>query len=319
MTATTLTDRYIDAAIRSVPEKQRVDLSAELRERIADEIDARRDAGEAPDAAEVAVLTGLGDPDKLAAAYTDRPLQLIGPRYYLAWWRLLKLLWAIVPACAAFGVALGQTLAGAGIGEIIGSTVAVVLAVIVHLGFWVTLVFFIVERSTGGADVGFVGEWSVDRLPEPKERGAELSDLVASLILLALAAGAVLWDHFVGVVYAAGQGWLPFLSPDLWPWWITGLFAVLVLEAAIAVTVYARGRWTWMLAVVNLALNAVITVPAIWLLAEGRLLNPQFFPTLIGDGAAEVQTIVSVIFGFGIVGIAVWDTIDAFLKARRAA
>ena len=58
------------------------------------------------------MLTELGDPDKLAAGYTDRPLYLIGPRYYLDWWRLLKLLLWIVPACAAFGVALGQTLAG---------------------------------------------------------------------------------------------------------------------------------------------------------------------------------------------------------------
>ena len=63
-------------------------------------------------AAERAVLTDLGDPDKLAAGYTDRPLHLIGPRYYLDWWRLLKLLLWIVLPCAAFGVALGQTLAG---------------------------------------------------------------------------------------------------------------------------------------------------------------------------------------------------------------
>ena len=37
---------------------------------------------------------------------------------------------------------------------------------------------------------------------------------------LAIAAGAILWDHFVGVVYSAPEGWMPFLSPALWPWWI---------------------------------------------------------------------------------------------------
>ena len=44
----TLTDRYVDAAMRTVPEKQRPDLSAELRASIDDQIDARVDAGEAP-------------------------------------------------------------------------------------------------------------------------------------------------------------------------------------------------------------------------------------------------------------------------------
>ena len=66
--------------MRTVPEKQRADLSAELRASIDDQIDARVDDGEAPEAAERAVLTDLGDPDKLAAGYTDRPLHLIGPR-----------------------------------------------------------------------------------------------------------------------------------------------------------------------------------------------------------------------------------------------
>ncbi len=65
--------------MRTVPEKQRADLSAELRASIADQIDARVESGESRDAAERAVLIELGDPDALAAGYTDRPLHLIGP------------------------------------------------------------------------------------------------------------------------------------------------------------------------------------------------------------------------------------------------
>ena len=40
MTSTTLTDRYVWAATRSVPEGQRTDLERELRERIGDATDA---------------------------------------------------------------------------------------------------------------------------------------------------------------------------------------------------------------------------------------------------------------------------------------
>lgn len=317
-TTTTLTDRYVDAAMRTVPEKQRDDLGAELRASIDDQVDARVDAGEPHDAAERAVLTDLGDPDMLAAQYTDRPLWLIGPRYYLTWWRLTTLLWAIVPACAAFGVALGQTLAGSSFGEIVGSVCSVALSVVVHIGFWTTLVFFIVERSgrTGGTDI--VKTWSPDDLPELRQRGAGLSDLVASLIFLALAAGAILWDHFIGFGYTP-EGWVPFLAPELWPWWIGALFVLMVLEALLAISVYAKGRWDIGTATVNLILNVVIAGGALWLLSQQRLINPDFFPALLpADSAQTVYPIVTTVFGFGIAAIAVWDSVDGFVKARRS-
>src|SRR5690606_3396276 len=99
------------------------DVRTELEASIGDAVEARVEQGEPRDDAERAVLTDLGDPAALAAGYADRPLWLIGPRYYLTWWRLLKLLLWIVPACVAVAVALGLTISGAPAGEIIGQTV----------------------------------------------------------------------------------------------------------------------------------------------------------------------------------------------------
>ena len=78
---TTLTDRYVWGVLRAVPETQRPDLEPEIRALIADALEARSavDAGEVPAAAERAVLAELGDPEVLAARYTDRSLFLIGP------------------------------------------------------------------------------------------------------------------------------------------------------------------------------------------------------------------------------------------------
>jgi len=320
----TLTDRYIDAAMRTVPEKQRPDLSAELRASIGDQIDARTDAGEPHESAERAVLTDLGDPDKLAAGYTDRPLHLIGPRYFLEWWRLLKLLLWIVPVCAAFGIALGQTLAGASFGEVVGTTIAGIIGVIVHVFFWVTLVFAILERSpvesgrnssAKSKDAPWPPPWSLDRLPEPRQSGAGLADTVASLVFLGLGAVVILWDLLIGFVPGTD---LSFLHPGLWPWWIAGLFVIMALEAVLALLVYAAGRWTFALAVANAVLAVVVAVPALWLLAQGRLLNAEFFTTLVPKDAAEVNQIMAILAGFGIAIIALWDIIDGFLKARRA-
>lgn len=314
-TTVSLTDRYVDAAMRTVPEKQRPDLAAELRTSIADQVDARVAAGEDPATAERAVLTELGDPEILAAGYTERPLHLIGPRYFLDWWRLLKLLLAIVLPFTALGVALAQTLGGAGFGEVVGSVVVTLLQVTVNLGFWTVLVFAIVERTVARrTDMGF-SEWTVESLPEPRERGAGFGDMVANLIFLALAAGALLWDRFIGFV--PSEPGLSFFDPDLWPWWFLGLFGLMVLEAALTIVVYLVGRWTVPLAVVNLVLNVAFALPAVWLLFQGSLLNPDFFPAILGADGESIAGILRVITGFAIVAIAGWDTVDAFLKAHR--
>ncbi len=314
---TTLTERYVAAAMRSVPEKQRPDLAAELRASIDDQVEARVAAGEPLAPAERAVLTELGDPDALAAGYIDRPLHLIGPKYYLAWWRLTKLLWAIVPACAAFGVALGQVLAGAAPGAIVGSVAGVVVSVIVHVGFWTTLVFAIIERTPAASGAG-IGPWTPDLLPEPKDRGATLSDLLGAIVLVLGLAGAVVWDRFFGFVYVAGDGWSPFLAPALWPGWAVAFFLLLGATGALAFVVYGQGRWTLATATVNLVLDAVLVAGVLWLIAQQQLIAPDVFPLLLPDDGERVQGIVSAVIGFAVVGVAVWDAIDAFLKAGRS-
>ncbi|GAA3911596.1 HAAS signaling domain-containing protein [Microbacterium invictum] len=313
MTAT-LTDRYIDAVIRSLPESQRADVAAELRASIADQIDDRGADGQPAGAFEREVLTALGDPDALAAGYADRTLQLIGPRYYLDWLRLVKLLLWIVPPAAAFGVALGQALSGEAPGTIIGTTIGITITVAVHTVFWTTLVFALVERSSGN-DAAPLTTWSLDKLPEPRQSGATFVDMVAAIIMLLIGAAAVLWDHFLGFVPGMH---LSFLNQDLWPWWIAGLFVVMAMEAALAIAVFLKGRWTMPLAVLNTVLAVAVAVPALWLLFQGQLLNPEFFPTLVTDGEGpKVQQIVTIVTGFVIAGVSVWDIIDGFLKARR--
>lgn len=316
---TTLTDRYVDAAMRTVPEKQRDDLAAELRTSIDDQVEARIEQGETRDAAERAVLTDLGDPEKLAADYTDRPLYLIGPRYYLEWWRLLKLLLWIVLPTAGVGVALARTLTGSDIGEVIGGTVVTLMTVALHVVFWTTLIFVIVERGWDRGRSKPIMEWDVDQLPEPRPQGVGFADMVGTLVFLAIAAGALIWDQVIG--FAPTHPGVPFLSPGLWPWWIAGLFVLMALEAALAVTVYLRRGWTWTLAVINAVIALAVAVPALVLLAQGRLVNAEFFPTVLAGGGqpgANVTAILDVVVGFLIFGIAVWDIVDVFVKTRRS-
>lgn len=311
----TLTDRYIDTVVRTIPERQREDVARELRASIADQLDARVEAGEDEHAAERQVLIELGDPDRLAAGYADRPLHLIGPRYYLDWKRLLVLLLWIVPICAAAGVALGQVLSGATVGGVIGAIVPVVITVIVHVCFWVTLVFFILERT--GHETMDPEPWTPDRLPEPRTSGARLSDLIGGVVWIVLLAAAIVWDLTRGFVLVDGT-WTSFLNPALWPGWAIVLLAMMLAELVIVALAYRRGRWTVALAIANTVLAVVSASVLLWMQSAGLLVNPALYDLAIASGAQDdLPVVLGVLTSFAIVGVAVWDVIDGWLKARR--
>lgn len=308
---TTLTDRYVQAAARSVPEAQRDEFSRELRERIGDAIDAHVVRGAAPADAEHATLVELGDPWKLAAGYADRPLHLIGPRYFPTWWRLLKTLLVIVVPISAVGVLLGQVLSGATVGQIIVATLSITLQVALHLAFWTTLVFAIAERTSSTVPIA---TWTPEELPQVRDdaRAGRLGDLIASTVFLAIAAAAVVWQQ-TGAIFRDGERLpIPVLDPALWSFWIPYLFVLLALEVVFAVIIYLRG-WTWVLAGVNVLLNVAFIVPAMWLFLSGQLFAPEFLD-VIGwpwEGGDAVVTILAFVF----IGVSVWDVIDGFRKA----
>ncbi|MGX5697867.1 permease prefix domain 1-containing protein [Agromyces soli] len=317
MTAT-LTDRYVAAALRSAPEAQRAELERELRERIGDEVDALVEQGEEAGDAEYRALSQLGDPAALTAGYLDRPLFLIGPRYFLVWWRLLKLLWAVVLPIVAAAFVLAQLIAGAAVNTIIGQTVSVALTTGVHIGFWTTLVFAVLERLPAEPGRRGIDEpWKPERLPQLDETGRpnRLSELVASLVFLAIAAAAIVWQQFGWPWVPALEG-VPLLDPALWTFWLPYFLVLLVLEAAFAVVLYRRG-WSWPLAFCNIALNVAFTVPALWLFATGRLFNPAALDA-IGWPWGEASTVIVPLIVVVVLAGAVWDTVDGVVKTVKA-
>ncbi|MFJ6534048.1 permease prefix domain 1-containing protein [Microbacterium sp. NPDC091662] len=326
-TTVTLTERYISATIRSLRPEAQADVRAELEASIADAIEARVEQGEAPESAERAVLTELGDPGILAAGYADRPLYLIGPRFYLTWWRLLKLLLIIVPVCVLGGVALGQTISGAPVGEIISTSILATGGAILHICFWTTLVFVILERTNSATAIE---KWDLDQLPEPTQNGAGRSELIASLVFLGIAVGALLWDRFRGFVLVDGEA-LSILDPRLWPWGMGILFLIIAAEAVFAVVLYRRGRWGAGLAVANTILALAFLAWVLVLLLSGDLVNPAFLAHVTaagGEGFAAGQAesadegglfrILAVLLGFGVAAGTVWDIVDGWIKAARA-
>ena len=77
-TTDTLTDRYVWAVLKGLPEAKRTDIDRELRASIADDVDARVESGEDAAAAEHAVLLELGEPSppgtRVACSHSSDPI-----------------------------------------------------------------------------------------------------------------------------------------------------------------------------------------------------------------------------------------------------
>lgn len=311
---TSLSERYITATINELPAEMHDDVRAELEASIADAIMARIEQGEVRETAERAVLTELGDPSLLAANYADRPLHLIGPRYYLTWWRLLKRLLVIIPPIVFVIVAFAQVLAGGNIGDILAEAIVATISTILHVCFWVTLTFVIIERS--GGDLGI--SWSVDNLPEPQDARRGKGDFIASLVFIGLMLAALIWDQTRAFIHIEGES-VAVLNPELWPWAMISLIGLLVLEAIFALVLYTRGGWNFLMAAVNTLLSMAFFSWFITLLVRGELFSAEFTNLWSDNGVHEDNLYtLAVIFGFGVAVIAIWDIIDGWVRATRA-
>ncbi|MFB8768399.1 permease prefix domain 1-containing protein [Nocardiopsis alba] len=147
-TETTLTDRYVWTVTRHLGAEAGPDVARELRASIRDRVEAGIEAGNDPATAEREALTELGDPETLAREYGELPRHLIGPALYPDYVRLLRALLAILAPLALALLFVDRFESGAGgLGEIGVEAAVVLVTVTVHVAFWTTLVFAIIERA----------------------------------------------------------------------------------------------------------------------------------------------------------------------------
>lgn len=312
----TLTDRYVFAALKSIPEDQRGDIDRELRASITDAVDARVDSGQVPDEAETAVLTEFGDPQKLAARYADRPLYLIGPDLFLDWWRMLKiLLLTVVPLAFVVGTLVPMATNPGDPIAAFSAALGTAINALVQVLFWATLAFAVIERmGTRRKDLG-LRRWTPEMLPEihPRNR-ISLGDTIVWVILVAFFIGLLLWQRVGSLLFLDGEPVLV-LQDRLWDFWLPYIIAILVLEAVFAVVLYVAGRWTSALALVNTGLALLFMVPVLWLLATGQVFDWTFL-SAVGWGA-ETGSWITGVTAASVLVISLWEIADGFRKAQR--
>lgn len=308
---TSLVDRYVFTALRRIPEQQRADIDRELRASIEDAVDARVEAGESREAAVEETLSGLGDPDRLADSYAGRPSYLIGPELYQPWRRLvLTLLSAPLPIVVAVVVVL-QLFDGRGIGDVIGTAVTTTLTVGTQMVFWITLVFFIVQR-TGTGKEKLHAEWTLGDLPKYESDGMSAAQLAVGLAWPVLLIAALVLQQFTFTD-------VPLLDPAKWTSWWPYLIVVSILQGVYTVWAWRLGTWNRTVTAVNTVLELAFAVPMIWLLASDDFFNPAFHRFAdLGTSEAEVRRWVSL----GVIAIvllaAARDIVEVALRGERA-
>ncbi len=315
-THASLTDRYVTAVLTGVPEDQRAEVEARLRGAIGEAVDTRVAGGEAPANAERAALTELGDPMRVSAGYSGRPLHLIGPAFYPDYVRLLKLLLAIIVPIVGVAVGMATAVAGAEPWDVVAAGFGSAFSVAVQVAFWVTLVFAIIERS--GSKPRVPAMWDLDDLPDLPDRRISLGGTVGSVAGLSVLIWFLLWQPGYQESFDPGGPTIPILDPALSQFWIPFLVAVLLASIALEIVKYLKGHWTLPLAAVNTVLSLAFAIPAIVLLRADQLFNPAFLSAITVDEVAVTVDALPTLIVWIIVIVSVVDITEGWWKALRS-
>lgn len=147
-------DRYIYAVVKYLPEKDRAEITEELRANISDMI------GDDPSEENIVrILEEMGSPFKLALSYMSSEHYIIGPKVYHLYLEVLKIVAvaAVIIGIITFTLELITEVGDiASLGEIIGIIVSgftTIFSVLVGLIFWVTVIFVIIERTDSTDEV----------------------------------------------------------------------------------------------------------------------------------------------------------------------
>lgn len=159
-----LIDRYLNAVAAQLPQDQRADIVAELRDMILSRFEEKEEALGRPltEAEQEEILRDVGHPLSVAARYGSGPQHVVGPELY-PWWMFgvragLIAIVAITAIGALVRILIGDEEVGRAIGQAFHS---IFNGAIMLIGF-ATLGGFIIERQK--EKPSFLREWRVKDL-----------------------------------------------------------------------------------------------------------------------------------------------------------
>lgn len=323
---------YIHEVTRRLPEKHRGDIALELKSTIEDMLP--------PDYSEddvKTVLEKLGNPVILAEGYRDRPMHLIGPRYFDIYMTLLKMSLPIAAVITIISVIAenfigyrGEEAIINGVLDVIGLGVWRIIEVSIQVCFWATLVFAIMERVDLSKErkplTASWKEWSVDDLKTvtyiPKNKSITKFEVFGGLLWTAIWATVYVYaDHLVGI-YEKGRGGLEFVIPAVnqevllryWPI----VLSVVCLEILLSIYKLMTRQWNRGLAMYNTAFQLVATIVFTVILLNPDVIARDFIAYMTELFAITANQLEAWIVGGGIFFFALSAAISIYDGIRKA-
>lgn len=319
MTVTTTThplvERYVAAVAARLPADQRTDVAEELRGSILDSVEDRldHDPGADRDTVVREVLAGLGDPAVLARGYAATPHYLVGPANYDTWRGLILAISLVAAPVTAVVTLVARVWAEDPYPEAILGSAWTGFTVAIHVAFWVTLTFWLIERTGTEVDTG-ADPWTPDDLPElPRDRTLGLKELVGGVGFLALVLAWLPWQHYRSPVDDASGRAVPLLDPALWSGWLWGFVALVVLAVVVEVVKYVAGHWTLAVTLLSVAADVAMGVFLVAMLTTQTVVNPALSSS--GEVTATVDATV-VVVAVVVVAMGVGEAVRGHLRHR---
>lgn len=312
-----LVDRYVHDVVRRLPESQREDVAKELSAEIQEMIDDRSNGKNTSNKDVTDVLTDLGHPRHLADQYRERPRYVIGPEYYELYVNLLKTILVIVLPLLIFVVWMSEAMTVQhSVLSILLKLAGVAFEAAVHIFFWTTLSFALVQHFMGDQKID--GEWKPEDLPElPPEQEIGRGESYFAISWFVFAVLATLFQ--VPFIYSLlGPDDVPqFFAPEMWPWWTLGLLGVSLLGLIAELVKLAIGGWTkltvGLITFTNLV--AIVFFVSVVQLVQ-PIANPAMMALLDQNIAGSVEVGIK-IFVAVVVILSLWEIGEAVYKLNK--
>ncbi|PGZ99827.1 hypothetical protein COE51_08525 [Bacillus pseudomycoides] len=328
-----LIDIYIHEVTRRLPEKNREDIALELRSTIGDMLPDDYSEEDVK-----AVLEKLGSPVTMASGYRDWPMHLIGPHYFDGYVTLLKMILPIAAVIALISVIAEHFIGYSGeqaviniVFSLIGEGIGRIIEVGIHVFFWLTLVFAIVERADKGRNeqplTACLKKWTPDDLKNipniPKKKAITKGEVFGSLMWTAIWSTLYFYaNHLVGV-YERGRDGLELVTPTFNQEVLLGYWPIVLVvigfEIALALYKLIKGQWTKGIAICNTALQLIATIVFIIIVTNPNVITQDFITYMADLFSITANQFETWIVGGGVfifILFAAISVFDGFRKAR---
>ncbi|ANC76494.1 hypothetical protein ABE65_006650 [Fictibacillus phosphorivorans] len=332
-----LIETYISEVTQRLPEKIRDDIAMELRSTIEDMLPDQHTDRDVED-----VLMKLGDPIKLATEYNNKPRYIIGPMFYESYINILIVAAIISIVVSSLMLFVNGMITFEGdkslftlmafIGQLCLKMLLSSLNVLFQVFFWVTIVFIMLERS--GVSNGDIytkkkKTWSPSDLYKLEKvvakRQIPKAEVFFSLFWTALWA-MILFNssEMIGWYEQTGKGLegltlkAPLFNEEVLFSYAPFIVLLIFIEVSLAIYKFFIGRWTILLASLNLIYHLISVGLFCFMLTDETLYNKLFVEKLnitVPDIPAFwfISTIATIIAVCSII-----DIISGFNKANKS-